>query len=451
MGRGVAACVCAALVAAGLAISGPSAASADTPYVDAALTETPSSVAVSDNGIIVAGLFDARAVAIVDASGAMRTVSIDCSPNDVAISPTGKTAWAVCQGSEHIMVVDVAAGSVTVVSVDKTGLDDVVYLPQVDQLMVASIEGELIRVSQVSTGGYFVLNRVVMPQWRITELAPYGDGSATYAVTDAGDLIFIDIDFGGQVVPLRPRTPDRLFISVAMSPTQTALYASVVDNSDPAAPSTSLEVVSPATGLAMQSVPLDLGSAYASTVALAAGHRSVSVGSGVPVPMDGTTSGLVSVPVDDQGRLGSPEALVSGGIAASSVGLSADGSRVAFGTTNSTAVGLRIEGAPYPRAIRATAKARGTSLTVIGSTTSMTPLTRLSVYVRDLTKPKSRFIKQAKSAIVSSTGGFTWKGTMPSRRAAVYLSTGGTRSATVTVTSTRAAETFPSAASRVRR
>ena len=115
----------------------PATASASGQYVDVSIGETPNAVAVADNGVIAASLFDAQAVALVDASGAVRRASLGCSPNDVAIAPSGQTAWAVCQSDPHVHVVDVASGEVSVADMGATGLDDIVYLPAVDQLLIA--------------------------------------------------------------------------------------------------------------------------------------------------------------------------------------------------------------------------------------------------------------------------------------------------------------------------
>jgi YbbR domain-containing protein len=97
-------------------------------------------------------------------------------------------------------------------------------------------------------------------------------------------------------------------------------------------------------------------------------------------------------------------------------------------------LGLIVDGDPYPAEIRFVAKAAGSKVRITGTTTSMRPLTALTVYVKDLTKKKARFVKQAKLALLNSQGGITWSGKAPSKRFAVYLSGGGAKSKTVTVT-----------------
>ena len=112
-----------------------------SPYVVASLPEPPNNIAVSDSGIIAASLFDARAVALIDPNGAVRVIDIGCSPRGVAIDPEGETAWGVCLDSQDVAIVDVVTGVVARVGVGAMGLDDITYVPAVDSLLVASIEG----------------------------------------------------------------------------------------------------------------------------------------------------------------------------------------------------------------------------------------------------------------------------------------------------------------------
>jgi len=425
---------------AGAVLVAPAAAAPSiTPnsaYVDASLGEIPTAVAVSDTGVIAASLYDAQAVALVDPDGTVRQANLGCSPADVAISPDGATAWAVCQESVHLNVVDVASLVVSVASMEASGLDSVDYLPAVDKIVIGSIEGPVLAVEDVSTGGYRVYLRTsvtdVTPRAGVTQLAPVSDGSGAYAITDAGDLLFVSIEFGGQVVPIARASSKRSFQSIALGPFDTALYAAVVDYSS-GETVTTVDVLDMGTGDARQSVPVDVTGGQFTTLDLAASYRSVylSLGAGVETPTGNT--GLLLLPVTDKGRLTGVQGAsvpIAGG---AGTAVSADFSRVAFGSTNAQAMGLVVDDEPYPATIRIRAKAKGTKVTVTGATTSMRPLTELAVYIKDLTKKKAKFTKQSESAFVDSQGEVTWKAKAPSKRFAVYVAVAGTKSKTVTV------------------
>ncbi|MEY3733797.1 MAG: hypothetical protein RL347_1156 [Actinomycetota bacterium] len=412
-------------------------AAASSEYVDAVVGESPTGVAVSDDGVIAAGLFDAKAVALVKPDGTVRRASIGCSPSDVAISPDGATAWAVCQESEHLSVVDIASLGVSQASMGVVGLDAIDYLPEVDELVIGSLQGTVLAVREVATGGYSIYMSTniqdVTPGVGVTQLAPLSDGSGAYAITDGGDLIFVDLEFGGQVALIADGSPRRFFNSIAMGPFDTALYAAVMDY-DTADIKNTVEIVDMATGASRQSVLLDAVTPGSTTIELTAGNRAVYAAFGLYVTTSTGATGLLTVAVDDGGRLAGVQGADAPAAAGSAAALSADGSRVVFGTTNAGAVGLSVDGDPYPAAIRLAAKATGSKLRITGTTTSMRPLTALTVYVKDLTKKKTRFVKQAKPALLNYQGDITWSGKAPSKRFALYLSGGGAKSTTVTVT-----------------
>ena len=414
------------------------AAMASSPgqYVDASIGETPNAVAVADSGVIAASLHDAQAVALVDEAGTVRRVTLGCAPHDVDIAPSGETAWAVCQGDEHVHVVDVASGEVSVASVGTTGLDDIVYLPAVDQLLIASIEGEVITVSEVSLGGYLVTGRVDTAGWRVTQLAPYPDGGVTYAITDAGDLILVAMEFGGQVVPIHRATTERSFLSIALNPWTTGLYAAVVDASGPTA-RTTIELIDVRSAGARQSIDLDFTLDGATNVQVSVGYRGIYVSAGLAVQTTMGETGLLWVPISERGVLGPVESAPVSAAIGSRVGLSHAGGRVAFGTTNATVVAAQVDDQPYAKAVRITASAQKGVLRISGTTTSLPLITPLNVYVKDLTAKKPRFVKQKKMAVVSSDGTISWRGNAPSKRMAVYVAGDGVRSATITVTARR--------------
>lgn len=416
-----------------LGVSNPVSAATDNSR--AIVGEVPTAVAVSDTGIIAASLYDARAIALVDPEGTVRQASLDCSPSDVEIAPDGATAWAVCQESEHLNVIDVASLEVGVASMTVGGLDAIAYLPAVDELIIGSLEGWVIAVGDVSTGGYVPRRWSQFPQdgpYRITQLAPLSDGTGAYAITDAGDLVFADLQFTGEPRIIARMSSERSFQSIALSPFGTVLYAAVVDF-DSAQTVTTVETIDMATGAARQRVNLQVTGDFFSTLDLAAGYRAVYVTSGVGAQTPSGNDGLLTLPVDDRGRMGDVQAAPATAAGGSGTAVSANYARVAFGTTDGRALDVVVDDAPYPSAVYITAKAKGSNFTVSGTTTSLPVLTELTVYVKDLTKKKATFVKQSKQALVNFQGVITWRGKAPSKKFAVYLAGASAKSKTVTV------------------
>ena len=424
---------------AGAALAAPAAAAPSiTPssaYVNAGIAEIPTAVAVSNTGVIAASLYDAQAVALVDPDGTVRQAALECSPADVAISPGGETAWAVCQEDVHLHVVEVASLVVSVASMDVDGLDSLVYLPAVDELIIGSLEGAVIVVGEVVAGQYSKRVPVYLPKdgpHRVTEVAPLSDGSGAYAITDSGDLLYVDLDFGGQSVIIARSSAERSFQSIALGPFDTALYATVVDYSS-STTVTTVGIVDMETGKVRQSVPLDVAGGVYAPLDIAASYRAVHVSVGSPVATPTGSTGLLTLPVNGKGRITDVQSAPVPSASGAGVAVSADSARVAFGTLDPSAVGEFVDDGPYPAAIRIGAKAKGSKVTVTGSTTSMRPLTELAVYIKDLTKRKATFKKQSQRAFVNYQGDIRWKGKAPSTRFAVYVAGAGAKSATVTV------------------
>ena len=414
-------------------LAGGVPAIAASPALDVTLVETPNSVASADDGSLVASLRDAGAVALVSAQGAVRQVPLECSPADVAVSPDGQTAWAVCQDSLHLNVIDVAEGSVSRASLEVEGMDDVVYLPDADSLIVASLTGRIVTVERVLEGAYEVTDQGVVPDRALSSLAPLADGSGTYAVTDYGDLLFVDLEMAGQVVEIIAGSSQRYVLAAALSPDQTRLYVAVVNYADPDNVVTSVQSVDRATLRTRHSVVLGFTNPGATTVELAVAHRRVYIASGFGVEIGDLDTGMLFLPVAKDGRLGALGAAVSLPASGAAVSVSPGYGRVGFGTTNATVVGLADPAPAYPKAIGVAARAEGGTLTVSGTTTSMTPGTVLRVYAKDLTSSRSRVVLLKPATVVLVNGRYSWSGAAPSKRFELHVRGGGVRSATVTV------------------
>lgn len=433
---------CAGLVAAGLAISAPvsatpaasyaggaaSPATESLVYIDEAVSEVPNAVAVANDGTIAASLFDARSIAVVKGPGTVVTVSLGCSPADVAIHPDATLAWAVCPGDPHLYVIDVASGGVTVASLDLRQADDVVYLPARDRLVIADFEQGI--VVATSAPGYQVIKRIPTPDSRPTALAVRDDGSRGYAVTDSGRLLAVDLA-RGTVADLRGQGPSVVLSSIALSRSGTALYGTAygLTDTDPAV----LVRLDPVSGDVIQRVPLAFTTPGSTSMAVAAGHRNLSVATGLPMDVDGQSTGTFAVALNEQGVMGELSALMPVSYLASDVGRSADGTRAAFGITNSRVAGVIVEDPPYPPSITLKGALRTGRLSLAGETVSLQPGTQLTVHVKDATKKKAPFVVQRVKATVDARGDFRWRGKSSLKRMQVFVTGPECASPTITV------------------
>ena len=424
---------CASLVAASLAISAPVSATAfapygavratsPSPYVDVSLSEPPTAIAVADTGVIAASLFNPGSVAIIGTDGAVRLVSVNCRPSDVAINPAGTTAWAVCQDSTSLAVIDVTSGGVSVAPLDILGGDDVVYLPRSDRLYVASLEGRIIELLGVSSGNYELGAVIGTGDFRPTTLAVTPDGVEAYVATDAGALLWIDlVGRGYRVIANNPAA--RNFAALALDPSGRSLYAAVIDSLDPSAPRTSLELIDFLDGRALQSVPLDFTLAGSTAIEIAAGYRQIYVSAGLAVAVGSQETGLLAIPRSAQGRLGALSPLTASPGYGVALGLSPDRDRVAVATTQGEAQGLITDDEPYPT-IDFEVRVRKDRLTLAGTSQGLSAGTAVTVWIKDMTKRKSRYVAQKAKATIGASGTYSWAGKVVSRRMSLYVTAG---------------------------
>jgi hypothetical protein len=75
-------------------------------------------------------------------------------------------------------------------------------------------------------------------------------------------------------------------------------------------------------------------------------------------------------------------------------------------------VGARVEDVPPSPTLVVRGKLTVTKLTLTGTTTGMQPGTIVTVEIRDASKTKSRFVVQAKKAVVDARGSYRWTGTV---------------------------------------
>jgi len=66
---------------------------------------------------------------------------------------------------------------------------------------------------------------------------------------------------------------------------------------------------------------------------------------------------------------------------------------------------------------------KGTRLTLTGTTTGMSPGTRVTVHIKDLTMPRQSFVQQKTKAVVDARGNYRWTGTVRPSKVQVFTTT----------------------------
>jgi hypothetical protein len=319
----------------------------------------------------------------------------------------------VCTGDPHVHIVDVASGERQVADVGLREAADIVYLSGPRQLVIADFAGEVVVVSATSNTDYAVLERVPTGVDRPSDLAVLPDGTRGYAMTDAGRLLSINITMGtARFLP--GLASDTFLSSIALSRSGTLLYAGAAIGSNESGFRSAVVALDPLTGATVQEQPLEVGDPNPTTIKVAAGYSSLSVATGLGIQLDGESTGLFDIALDWQGRLGARSRIMPAGVTVfgSDVSRSLNGTMLAAGTTNSTVVGARLEDVPPSPTLVVRGKLTGTKLTLTGTTTGMQPGTIVTVEIRDASKPKSRFVVQAKKAVVDARGSYRWTGTV---------------------------------------
>ncbi len=402
-------------------------------YLDASLPEVPNAVAVSDEGTVIASLADIGAVAIVQAPNEVTVLPLGCPPIDVAISPDGATAWAVCSGNPHIAVIDTPASQILFAGIDVRDPVKIDYLPEVQQLVVVDFEGEIVTVSVKDSYDYSVIQRVNTPDFQPSALAPLSDGSGAYIASAIGELAYLDFTRGSMRI-LQGRTAGTRVKSLALSKSETRLYGGAIVTSNTGVQSSAIVALNPANGRTIQQVPLTFTPAGFTYIQVAVGHRNLSVSTGLSVVAEGQPTGTFNVALNRQGRMGALTPMIPGSSGTGSgVSRSPSGRYAAVGSTSLRVYATVQEDPAYPPSLAIKAGIKASTLTVTGATTGLRPGTSITVHVRDASKKKASFVAQKVRAVVDRSGNYTWSARTKAKHVKVYVSTPGVKSATLDV------------------
>lgn len=404
-------------------------------YLDASLPEVPSGVAVSDEGTVISALFDAGAVAVVKSPNSVITHPLGCSPEGVDISPDGLSAWAVCPFNPHVYVIDNVTNEVAVAGIDLIEAKAVADVPDREMLVIADFIGELVLVTTTDRS-YEVVQRIETPGFNPVVLAALSDGSGSYMGSADGRVAYVDFRTG-EMKLLRDRSVAASVWSLSLSKSETRLYAGAVLDASTPKPKSAILALNPITGRVLQQVPLTFTLPATTYMNVAAGHRSLSVSTGLAVRIDGQETGTFTIALDGRGRMGGLAPMFSNTVFGSGISRSPSGRYTVVGTTSLRVIGAEQEDPAYPSSLGIKARMKASTLSLSGATTGLRPGTRITVHIAHATKQNSRFVAQKARAVVDRSGNYTWSARTKAKHVKVYVSAPDTKSATVTVRAAR--------------
>ena len=394
--------------------------------------EPAASVAVANNGLMLAALYGPRQVAIVTADGEVSLADLDCSPGFVAVAPAGDRGWALCESNPHVYVIDTATGAIEAFDADIQLGTALAYVPATDQLVVGDLSG---RVSVFSGhDAYEPLRRVSVPN-SVLEMAISPDGTVAFAANDMGVVQRIDLRTGKRTA-LRLDTTTMFATSLAVSPDGATLYVAGSESGIPdVGVRESLLAVDSRTGASRWQVPfrIDKSGDYATPLDIVAGNRVVYVGSATRAWV-GITTALFGIQIDADGRSGDADTFGYDNTTIAAIAGSANRGVLAVADTTGRLWSITVDDPPYPVDIAIKGSLKGRKIAITGTARGIASGTRVTVYVKNLDTPRARFVAQKAKATVGADGKVTWRGTTGALRVQVYLAAGAVKSPVIRLT-----------------
>ncbi len=403
---------------------------------DVTLPEIPNAVAVSNTGVVAASLLNERTIAVVDDANAITYVPVGCEPRGVAIAPDASLAWAVCAQDPHLYVINIATGGVSVAGIEAENADGLIYVPESKQIVVADASGAIIVVSADETQLYPVLARIPTPDFYPTRLAALSDASGVYAISLDGGLAYINLKRGSTQV-LSLAGSDMFLVSLALSTSETTLYAGANPRRSSAQQTSAILALDLITGRIKQRFPVEYQIPAPSYVEIAVGHRNLTVGTGLPVMVDGQTTGVFNVALDSRGRMGAMSTVFPATEYVSAVARSFNDQHLAVTTVNRQVISQGISDSPYPKDLMIRGSLQKSQLVVTGTARGLRPGTSVTMHVRNMNKTKTSFVTQKVKATVDRRGAFTWKAKTKATHVRVFAKSDVTVSQTIDVKARR--------------
>jgi hypothetical protein len=397
-----------------------------------ALPEIPNDVAVANDGTALVSLLNPQQVGVVRPDGSMTLVDIGCSPSAVAITPDGSTGWSVCQESPLLMTIDVATGEVALADVGGGGPVNIAYSASTQMLIIAGAAGQIVITDVTSLDDYQVIHDFSVGG-TYSALALSSDGREGYVVTDRGAINAFSV----ETAELRTINLDVDIYATAVSPSPSGrvLYVAGGDRSvSESSPPSVVLAVDATTGATIQARKLALTLSEFGAISLAACHRALYVGAGIPVILGQEQTGLFKYALDAFGAMGTGSSVLEGNPTVNALSVSSDCTHGVVGSTNSEVLRWTAQDPPYPASITIRGSLAKGQLTLTGSSSGLASGTKVSVYVKVLGTKGATFIKQKSPAVVGPEGRFTWRGAAKAQKISVYAKAGAIKSPVVTLT-----------------
>jgi hypothetical protein len=191
------------------------------------------------------------------------------------------------------------------------------------------------------------------------------------------------------------------------------------------------------TGRIKQRLPVESQIPAFSYLQIAVGHRNLTVGTGLPVLVDGQTTGVFNVALDSRGRMGAMSTVFSTTEYGSAVARSFNDKHLAVATVNRQVISQGISDSPYPKDLMIRGSLQKSQLVVTGTARGLRPGTSVTMHVRNMKKSKTSFVTQKIKATVDRRGAFTWKAKTKATHVRIYAKSGATVSPTLDVKARR--------------
>lgn len=421
-----------ALVVALSAVGGVARAQSTAELAPITLPEIPNDVAVANDGTALVSLFNPQQVGVVKPDGSMALVDIGCSPSAVAITPDGSTGWSVCQESPLLMTINVETGEVALADVGGGGPVNIAYSASTQMLIIAGAAGQIVITSVTSLDDYQVIHDFSVGG-TYSALALSSDGREGYVVTDRGAINAFSVESAA----LRTINLDMDIYSTAIAPSPSGrvLYVAGGDMSvSESSPPSVVLAVDATTGATLQEEKLALTLSSFGAISLAACHRALYVGAGIPVILGQEQTGVFEYALDAFGAMGTGSRVLTSDPTVSALSTSSDCTHGVVGSTNSELLRWTAQDPPYAPAMAVTGSLSAQGLRLSGVTHAIEARSSVSIYVKIIGKKGARFIKQATLTRVGADGRFTWKGAIKAQRISVYAQSGAIKSPVVTLT-----------------
>lgn len=419
--------------------------------------EIANSIAIANNGTMVASYFDRKEVEVIDGKNVRRAIDVNCNPIKVAIEDTGDWAWAICDQRSDVLVLDLKEGILSTITPDMKSPDILLHLPLKKRLVVISSLGQVIVISAKNSNDYEQLSSKFLS---LSPTAAAVDESEQFLfVAEKGAIRIINLEsFASEKITLQ--SPNIYLTEIKLSADKKYLYGAGADVTYGSEnPLLFLAALKISTRTVSDQKLITSPTQGNPIISLAPSFRRLYVGSSTAITLDeGIPAGLFYAEILPGGKFGKLQSFYPDRVFIQSLAQSQDLKNLASSQTFSRLGRVQVSDTPYPvesepvvntttqttaakptsqvaKKISFKATLKGRSLSITGSTFGLTPGSKVSVYTRDLSKKKAKFVAQKNKVTVSTGNKISWKGSVASKKIEIFLLAGSTKSKVVLKTS----------------